>query len=100
MLSENALDNLMQPIIDRQEAINTYVVKTIAQRVKEIGTLKPSDVYKLERILKSGADVRKINKEIARLTGLNEKQIKQLIKKVAEDAYIDTKPYYDYRQKP
>jgi len=100
MLSENALDNLMQPIIDRQEAINTYVVKTIAERVKEIGHLLPSDVYKLDRLLKSGADVRKINKEIAKLTGLNEKQIKQLIKVVAKDAYMDTKPYYDYRQKP
>lgn len=100
MLSENAIDNLMQPIIDRQESINTYVVETIAKRVKEIGHLLPSDVYKLERILKSGADVRKINKMIAKLTGLNEKQIKQLIKAVAKDTYIDTKPYYDYRQKP
>ena len=100
MLSENALDNLMRPIIERQQLINDYVVKLIAQRVKEIGHLLPSDVYKLERLLKTGADVRKINKEIARLTGLNEKDIKKLIKTVAEDAYIDAKPYYDYRQKP
>lgn len=100
MLSENALDNLMQPIIDRQQAINDYVIKTIAQRVKEIGTLLPSDVYKLERLLKSGDDVRKINKELARLTGLNEKDIKKLIAAIAKDAYIDTKPYYDYRKMP
>lgn len=100
MLSENALDNLMQPIIDRQEAINNYVVKIIAQRVKEIGHLLPSDVYKLERLLKTGVDVRKINKEIARLTGLNEKAIKELIKQVALDSYLDTRPYFDYRQKP
>ena len=100
MLSENALDNLMRPIIERQQLINDYVVKLIAQRVKEIGHLLPSDVYKLERLLKTGADVRKINKEIARLTGLNEKDIKKLIKTVAENAYIDAKPYYDYRQKP
>lgn len=100
MLSENALDNLMQPIIERQQLINNYVVKLIAQRVKEIGHLLPSDVYKLERLLKMGSDVRKINKEIARLTGLNEKEIKKLIKTVAEDNYIDTKPYYDYRKKP
>lgn len=99
MLSENALENLMQPIIDRQMQINDYVIKIIAQRVKEIGHLLPSDVYKLERLLKTGADVRKINKEIARLTGLNEKAIKKLIKEVAQDNYLDTKPYYDYRQK-
>lgn len=90
----------MQPIIDRQMQINEYVIQVIARRVKETGRLLPSDVYKLERLLKSGVDIRKINKEIARLTGLNEKEIKKLIKTVAEDAYIDAKPYYDYRQKP
>ena len=98
MLSDNALENLMQPIIERQQAINNYVLQVIAQRVREIGHLLPSDVYKLERLLKTGADVRKINKKLAQLTGLNERDIKRLIKTVAEQAYIDAKPYYDYRQ--
>lgn len=100
MLSDNAIDNLMQPIIDRQEQINNYVINTIAQRVKEIGHLLPSDAYKLERLLKSGGDVRKINEELAKITGLNEKAIKKLIRDVAKDSYEDTKPYYDYRHKP
>ena len=99
MLSQSAIDNLMQPIIDRQESITMYVIETIAKRVREIGHLLPSDVYKLERLLKTGNDVRKINQEIARLTGLNERDIKKLIKQIALDAYIDTKPYYDYRHK-
>jgi len=97
MLSQDAIDNLVEPIITRQEAINDYVVKVIAARVREIGTMKSSDIYKLQRILKSGADVRKINRELARLTGLQEVEIKKLIRTVAEDAYIDVKPYYDYR---
>ena len=100
MLSEKDIENLIQPILDRQDAINSYVIQKIAQRVKEIGQVLPSDVHRLERILKSGSDVRAINKEIARLTGLNERDIKQLIKAVAKDAYQDAKPYYDYRQKP
>ena len=99
MLSEDAIDKLVQPIIDRQEQINNYVIMTIAKRVEEIGHLLPSDVHKLERLLKTGSDVRKINKELARLTGLNEKAIKKLIKEVAKDAYVDAKPYYDYRHK-
>ena len=99
MLSQSAIDNLMQPIIDRQESITMYVIEMIAKRVREVGHLLPSDVYKLERLLKTGNDVRKINQEIARLTGLNERDIKKLIKQIALDAYIDTKPYYDYRHK-
>lgn len=100
MLSEDAIEKLIQPLIDRQEAINNYVIKMIAERVKEIGTIKSSDVYKLERLFKTGADVKKINKELSRLTGLQETEIKRIIKEVAEDAYHDVKPYYDYRHKP
>jgi len=99
MLSEDALENLILPIVARQEAINNFVIQTIAKRVKEIGHLLPSDVYKLERLYKSGADVKLITKEIARLTNLNEKEIKKLIKEVAKDAYKDAKPFYDYRHK-
>lgn len=99
MLSEKALEKLLQPILDRQSRINTYVINKIAARVKEIGELLPSDLYKLQRLLKSGADVREINAEIARLSGLNVRDIKNLIKTVALDAYIDAKPFYDYRHK-
>ena len=99
MLSDKDIELLMQPIIDRQSRINTYVINKIAQRVKEIGNLLPSDVYKLERLLKTGSDVQEINAELARLTGLNERAIKDVIRTVAENNYLDTKPFYDYRNK-
>ena len=44
-----------------------------------------------------GADIKKINLEISRITGLNVKAIKKLIKQIAKDSYIDVKPFYDYR---
>lgn len=97
MLSDDAIEKLMQPIIDRQENINNYVVAEIAKKIREIGKLSPSDIYKLERLFKSGADAKRINDEISRLTGLQVKDIKELIKTVAIDSYVDTKPFYDYR---
>lgn len=100
MLSEDAIENLIKPIITRQENINVYVLKKIAQRINEIGRLKPSDVYKLERLLKTGSDVREINKYLAEQTGLQVKDIKKLIRDVALDSYKDTKAFYDYRNKP
>lgn len=100
MLSEDALNNLIQPIIARQEAISNYIIQQIAKRIKEIGTVLPSDMHKLERLLAMGGDVRLINEELARLTYLQETDIKQILKTVARDAYLDTKPFYDYRQKP
>ena len=100
MVTEAEIEKYIQPILDRQVEINRYVVGVIAERVKEIGTLLPSDLHRLERLYKSGADVRKINKEIARLTGLQVKDIKKLIRDLAYVQYYELEPYYDYRHKP
>lgn len=100
MLSEDAIEKLVQPIVDRQEAISNYVIQMIAKRIKEIGKLKPSDVYKLQRLMAMGADVRLMNEELARLTALQVVDIKRLIREVAVDSYVMAKPLYDYRHKP
>lgn len=100
MLSEEAIQHLIKPIIDRQENINAYIIKTICDRIKEIGSLTPSDAYKLQQLLKRGGDVRKINEEISKQTGLQVKDIKNIIREVAKDNYKDVKPFYDYRHLP
>ena len=97
MLTDVEIDNLIQPFADRQKLLEDYVIKIIADRVKSIGTMLPSDIHKLERIYRTGADVKAINKAIADMTGLQVKDIKKLIKNVAGDVYEDAKPYYDYR---
>lgn len=99
MLSEHVIDYFIEVIASRQEAINNYIIKQIAKKIKEIGEISASDSYKLERILKTGGDVKKINAEIARLTGLQEYEIKKILKTVAKSAYTDTKAFYDYRHK-
>lgn len=99
MLSQDTIEKLVQPLIMRQEKLNQYVINIIAKRIKEIGELLPSDIYKLERLLKSGGDVKLINAEIARITGLQVNDIKRLIRVVAFDSYLDAKPFYDYRHK-
>lgn len=100
MLSQSSYDKLVQVIVDRQESINTYVLGVIGSRIKEVGQLLPSDVYKLEILLKTGSDVRKINEELARISALQVKEISKLIELIARDIYKSVKPYYDYRHKP
>ena len=100
MLSEDAINKLIQPIISRQQNINEFVIKTICERINEIGTITPSDVYKLGQLYKSGNDVRLINEMMAKQTGLQIKDIKQLIRDIAKDNYLTARPFYDYRYKP
>lgn len=100
MLSDLDVDNLIQPFVDRQNALERYVIQLIAEHVRKLGQALPSDIHRLEQLYLSGSDAQKINKEIARITGLQVYQIKEVLRYVAQDSYIDAKPFYDYRHKP
>lgn len=99
MLSENTIDNLVEPIVKRQESINTYVISKIAKKVKEIGTLSPSDINRMKLLIDYGGDIKEINAELAKQSNLQVRDIKVLIKNVAIKTNIDAKPLYDYRHK-
>lgn len=96
MLSDDALNRLIDPIVERQQKINTYVIRQIALRIKEIGEVLPSDVNKLINLRNAGADAQKIIQEIARLTEMQVTEIQKLVETVAEDAYASAKPFYDF----
>lgn len=99
MLNDNAIDSLIQPIIARQEQINIFVLTTIANKVREIGMLSPSDVKRLKLLVSMATDIRLMNSELTRLANLQIQDTKDLIKTVAIDAHLDAKPLYDYRHK-
>lgn len=98
--SEDDIDKLIQPIIDRQIEINNFIIGKIAQRIKEIGELLPSDVHSLGQLAKTGADVRIINSKISQLVKLQVEDIKKIIKNVASNIYKSARPFFDYRKKP
>lgn len=100
MYSEDDIDKLIQPIIDRQIEINNFIIGKIAQRIKEIGELLPSDVHSLGQLAKTGADIRAINSKIAELAKLQVEDIKKVIRNVAGNIYKSAKPFFDYRKKP
>ena len=98
--NEEEIDKLIQPVVDRQENINNWLIGKMASRIKEIGELLPSDIMTLDVLAKTGADVRVINSELVKETQLQEIQIKRIIKNAAQNVYSGVKPFFDYRQKP
>lgn len=99
MLTDNQIEKLIRPVLKRQQQIEMIVLDKIAQRIKDIGTLTPSDVNTLAQLYKSGSDVKQLNKRIARLTKLQERDIKKIIRTVAADHYADAEPFYNYRKR-
>lgn len=99
MLSESTIDNLVQPIVTRQENINTYVISKIAESVRQIGTISVADINRMKLLMELGADVRELNIELAKLADMQVRDVKSLIKTVAIQSNLDVKPLYDYRHK-
>lgn len=97
MLSDFELENLIQPFVDRQTNLEIYVLNTIADRVREIGTLSKSDVYKLKQLLKTGTSVRLLLKELNDLMSLQQKSVTQVFREAGLTIYQDAKPFYEYR---
>ena len=99
MLNDNAIDMMIQPIINRQEKINVFVLTSIANKLREIGTLSPSDIKRLKLLVFLGTDIKLMNQELSKLAGLQIRDTKDVIRRVAIDANLDAKPLYDYRHK-
>ena len=99
MLTDADIDRLIAPIINRQRQINSYALEQIAERIKQIGNILPSDVQKLISMRNAGADAKKLIKELAKMSEVQAREIKKLIREVATSAYEEAKPLYDYRHK-
>ena len=99
MLSDTAIDNLVQQIVNRQEGINIYVLTKIAHRLRTIGELSPNNIKQMQVLVQMGTDIRQMNDYLAEMSDMQVRDIKSIIKTVALDNYLDAKPLYDYRHR-
>ena len=97
MLSDEILEKVTERLINRIEAGNTYILKTIGKNIKAIRNVSPTEARKLAQILKYGGDYNKIVKKLAEITNLNVKDIKEIFQEVAKSDYKFAKQFYDYR---
>lgn len=98
MINDDDINKWTKPILERQQQINLEVLTLIANRIKQIGTLTETDIFKLYSIYHNGADIDKINSMISKMTNLQVADIQNLIKTIAVNSYLDMRPFYDARQ--
>ena len=98
LLSESYLNSLPDPIAKNMEALNRYVVERICKRVEKIGKLTVQDAAKLYSAIEfAGADLQAIQKELERVTGLNEKALESMFEDVAAENVDFANTYYKAR---
>lgn len=97
MNNELSDELVISRLIDRVESGNTFVLKQIGKTIKEIGQLKPSELYKLEQMIKYGARYDTIIERLSKITQLNIKEIDEIFEAYAERDYKFAEKFYKYR---
>lgn len=97
MLNEEVANLLSDRLVRRYENLNTYIIKQIAESIKRIGKLTPTQAMQLEAILKYGGSFEKITKEIAKTTKLSIKDIYEIYEKMAVENQRFASTFYKYR---
>lgn len=97
MLNESVLEKLTERLVNRIEEVNSYTLKTIGSRIKQIGTLSPTDAKRLVMSLKYGGDLDKIIIKLADVTNLNVNDIYDIFSQVAKNDLNFAKQFYDFR---
>ena len=54
MLSDEVIEKVVERLLQRVEEANTYFLKQIGSKIKQIKQLTPSEAHKLVQILKYG----------------------------------------------
>lgn len=82
-------------ISERFEKVNTEYIKRMAEHIKYLGKLKPSDMHELEIMARMSVDTKEINEMLAKETGLAINDIYKVYDESGLRAYQDTSVYYE-----
>ncbi len=68
--------------------------------IKEVGRLRPTDVYRLQRMYDYGSDLHRISLLLSEISGKNVQDIYEAFDIIAKDNYNFSKPFYEAQDMP
>lgn len=98
MLSDNDLTDFSYEVASRYEKINVTLIKAMAEQIKEIGRLTPSNVNRLEQMIKYQQNIDKITYLLAQESGKSLSDIMDIYEQSGKSIYDNMLYMYKYRQ--
>lgn len=86
----DAAERAAKIFIRRYEALNEEYLEIIGERIRAIGRVSPTDLYRLERLRDIGTDMDALKRKLASETGKSLKDLEKLLRQAADAAM---KPY-------
>ena len=82
-IDKDKLDKYAGVIYERLEEFNDFTLKTIARRIKEIGSLSAYDAQTLKNMADITGDMAKITKKLAEITEMNIADVEKVYEQTA-----------------
>lgn len=98
MFSDNDLTDFSYEVASRYEKINVTLIKAMAEQIKEIGRLTPSNVNRLEQMIKYNQNIDKITYLLAQESGKSLSDIMDIYEQSGKGIYDNMLYMYKYRQ--
>lgn len=86
----DAAERAAKIFIRRYEALNEEYLEIIGERIRAIGRVSPTDLYRLELLRDIGTDMDALKRKLASETGKSLKELEKLLRQAADAAM---KPY-------
>ena len=84
MLTPKQLQGLPKPLTDSYSELSEFILRDIARRIAKAAQITDTAQYQMYRARALGLSTDEIAAEIARINGVGEKQIRQLIEQAAK----------------
>ena len=94
MLNEHQQEILTERIVRRIEQLDEYILSTIGNRVKQIGTLSYKELHQVKQMLKYGKELKEIERYLAKVTNLNLQDIENIFIEEAKINQDFAKQFY------
>jgi hypothetical protein len=97
MFNPDDLTEYAYELSNRFESINSKYLELMGKHIKEIGTLTPTDIHRLEQMQRMGSNVAEIKKQLAKEAGITVGKLDKLYDAIINDSLGDTEIFQMYR---
>lgn len=98
MVPEDTVELISEILAAQFTRINSHYLEMIGQQIKETGTLSPSNLHRLQQMMRMGSNIEVIQQELAEAAATVTPEIAKLLDRVAYEAYQDAAPFYEFKR--
>ena len=94
MITENQAEQISEIFARRYQQVYDKFLNKVGTHMKELGTLSPTDIHRLEQLAKMNKSMDEIRRDLERVSELNSEEMNRIFREVSEEQYKNFAKFY------